>query len=166
MHKTDFRDRYTELTKRAPEDPRGYSNRAAALIKLLAFPGALQDCNEAIKLDPDFVKAYLRKAQALFGMKRLSESLDVLSEAMERDEKLGGKNAREIEQQQSKTIQAIYSAREGETEEEAMKRIQSDPEILGVLQEPTIQYILSQAKDNPAALQDHMKASLPAINHA
>ena len=45
-------DAFTEMIKRAPNDPRGYSNRAAALIKLMAFPGAVQDCNEAIKPRP------------------------------------------------------------------------------------------------------------------
>jgi len=118
---------YTELTKRAPDDPRGYSNRAAALIKLLAFPTAIQDCDEAIRRDPKFIKAYLRKAQALFGMKEYNRCLDVCTEAMEHDE--GGKNTREIEAQQQKALEAMYAARAGETEEETSARIQRDPEI-------------------------------------
>jgi stress-induced-phosphoprotein 1 len=118
---------YTELTKRAPDDPRGYSNRAAALIKLLAFPTAIQDCDEAIRRDPSFIKAYLRKAQALFGMKEYNKCLDVCTEAMEHDTE--GKNVREIEQQQQKALEAMYKAREGETEEETSSRIQRDPEI-------------------------------------
>ena len=118
---------YSEMTRRAPDDPRGYSNRAAALIKLMTFPGAVQDCDEAIKRDPNFIRAYLRKAQAYFAMKEYNKCLDVCTEAMEHD--VGGANAREIEQQQQKALQAQYSAREGETEEQTMDRIQRDPEV-------------------------------------
>lgn len=118
---------YTEMTKRAPTDPRGFSNRAACLIKLLSFPAAVQDCDEAIKLDVKFIRAYLRKAQAYFAMREHNKCIDVCIEASQHDE--GGKNAREIQQQQEKAIQAQYSSRVGETEEQTMERIQKDPEV-------------------------------------
>jgi stress-induced-phosphoprotein 1 len=129
---------YTEMTKRAPDDPRGFSNRAAAMIKLLAFPSAIQDCDEAIKRDPKMTKAYLRKAQALFGMKEYNRCLDVCTEALEHDE--GGANSREIESQQQKALDAMYQAREGETEEQTAARIQRDPEIMSILQGESIPY--------------------------
>lgn len=117
---------FTEMTKRAPADPRGYSNRAAALIKLMAFPGAVQDCDEAIARDPKFIRAYMRKGQALVAMKEYNRALDVFTEAAEHDD---GKNAREIEQQQQKCLEAQFSARAGETEQQTMERIQNDPEV-------------------------------------
>lgn len=118
---------YSEMIKRAPEDPRGYSNRAASFIKLLEFPSALEDCDKAIAKDSKFVRAYIRKAQAYFGMRDYSKSLDACNEASEAD--VSKANAREIEQQQQKAVTAMYSARENETEEQTKERLSRDPEV-------------------------------------
>ncbi|KAE8349222.1 hypothetical protein BDV28DRAFT_141668 [Aspergillus coremiiformis] len=147
-------DAFSEMTKRAPQDPRGFSNRAAALIKLMAFPQAVQDCDEAIRRDPKFIRAYMRKVQALMAMKEYNKALDACTDAQEHDD---GTHAREIDQQQQKCLDAQFSSRAGETEQQTMERIQNDPDIMAILQDPVMQSILQQAKSDPAALQEHMK---------
>ncbi|KAL1840201.1 hypothetical protein VTK73DRAFT_3824 [Phialemonium thermophilum] len=133
---------YSEMIKRAPDDPRG----------------ALDDCDKAIQKDPHFVRAYIRKAQAYFGMREYSKCLDACSEALSVDaEHHGGANAREIEQQQQKAFAAMYAARENETEEQTRERLMRDPEIMGIMQDPVMQTILQQAQADPAALAEHMK---------
>lgn len=114
------------MVKRAPDDARGFSNRAAALIKLMAFPQAVQDCDDAITRDVKFIRAYMRKAQALVAMKEYNRALDVCTEAQEHDD---GSFTREIEQQSQKCLEAQFSARAGETEQQTMERIQNDPEV-------------------------------------
>ncbi len=128
---------YTEMTKRAPEDPRGYSNRAAAFIKLLEFPSAIDDLNTAIKKDPKFIKAYIRKAQAYLGMREYQKCLDACVEAHEVD--VTKANAREIDGYQQKAIEAMYSARENETEEQTKERISKDPEVSDIFIESCTQ---------------------------
>lgn len=118
---------YTEMIKRAPEDPRGYTNRAAALQKLMSFPSSIDDCNKAISLDPSFMRAHLRRAQAYIGLKDYSKALDALNEATEADKER--KHTREIEDLNNKAMTAMYTSHEGETEEQARERIARDPEV-------------------------------------
>ncbi|KUI70530.1 hypothetical protein VM1G_05731 [Cytospora mali] len=155
---TEAYNAYEDMAKRAPEDPRSYSNKAAALIKLGELPSALDECNTAIKKDKTFIRAYIRKAQTLFMMKRFSDCLDACEEAADVDNQHhNGANAKEIEQQQQKALAKMYERRENETEEQTRQRIMQDPDIMSIMQDPVMQAILQQAQSEPAALREHMK---------
>ncbi|KAK6496874.1 Hsp90 cochaperone [Arthrobotrys musiformis] len=146
---------YSEMIKRAPDDARGYTNRAAALQKLMSFPSSIDDCRKAIDLDPGFMRAHIRLAQGYFGLKDYNKVLDALAAATAADKDL--KHTREIEELSQKTMSTMYTAHENETEEQARERIQRDPEIVSIISDPIMQTILNQAKSDPMALQEHMR---------
>ncbi|CAI4051264.1 Hsp90 cochaperone STI1 SKDI_15G1820 [Saccharomyces kudriavzevii IFO 1802] len=150
---------YTEMIKRAPEDARGYSNRAAALAKLMSFPEAIADCNKAIEKDPNFVRAYIRMAAAQIAVKEFAAALETLDVARTKDAEVNkGASAKEIDQLYYKASQQRFQPDTGsETPEETYQRAMKDPEVAAIMQDPVMQSILQQAQQNPAALQEHMK---------
>jgi len=146
---------YTESIKRDPSDARGYNNRAAAYMKLVAFPEALKDANEAIKVDPKFVKAYIRKSNISFAMRDYTKAIEAIQEAAEHD--VDHQHTKEISQQEQKCHLALFSQRGEESQEETLQRAMRDPEVAGIMNDPVMQQILQQAQNDPGALQDHMK---------
>lgn len=122
---------YTEAIKRAPTDPRGYNNRAAAYTKLAALPEALKDADEAIRVDPSFVKAHIRRSMVYFGMKEYQKAIDAAQEGMERD--VEKKHTRELEQQLQKALMETYNQRQGETDEQTYERAMRDPEVQKIM---------------------------------
>jgi stress-induced-phosphoprotein 1 len=118
---------YTEAIKRDPKDPRSYNNRANAYTKLAAFPEALKDADEAIKADTTFIKAYIRKGSVLFAMRDYTKAMEVMQLAADADTE--HKHGKEIQDLVIKCQQALYSQRDGESEEETLQRAMRDPEI-------------------------------------
>lgn len=62
-----------------------YGNRAACLMALHRAPEAIEDCTAAIKLDPQYVKAYVRRAQAYEKTEKLAEALGDYKKVVEID---------------------------------------------------------------------------------
>jgi stress-induced-phosphoprotein 1 len=68
-----------------------------------------------------------------------------------------GTHTREIESQLTRSTTGMYGANQGATEAEILERAQRDPEVLGILQDPIMQQILGQMKEDPSAVQDHLR---------
>ncbi|XP_058271189.1 tetratricopeptide repeat protein 1 [Hemibagrus wyckioides] len=62
-----------------------FSNRAAARIHLEEKTDAIKDCTKAIELNPDYVRAILRRAELYEQTEKLDEALEDYKTALEKD---------------------------------------------------------------------------------
>lgn len=138
---------YTEAIRRNPDDAILYSNRAACYQKLAEFPLALKDCETCIKLDPTFVRGYIRKGMALMALKEHSKASSAFQKALDLDP-----NNQEALDGYRKCITASSS-----NPEEVRKQAMSDPEVQQILGDPAMRLILEQMQNDPRALQEHLK---------
>lgn len=67
---------YTEAIKKYPNNCIYFSNRAACHLTTGDNNAAIADCEEAIRLDPRFVKSYIRLGTALMAKKMYKEAID------------------------------------------------------------------------------------------
>lgn len=138
---------YDEAIKRNPEDAKIYSNRAACYTKLMEFNLALKDAETCIRLDPAFVKGYLRKGGILQAMKEHSKAATAYQKALEVDPKC---------EEASRGYREALMA-EGGDPEAVRKRAMADPEVQQILADPAMQLILQQMQKEPEAVREHLK---------
>lgn len=68
-------EKYTKAIEKYSKEPAYYSNRAQAQIKSEAYGSAILDATKAIDLDPNFVKAYYRRAVAYTAILKLRDAV-------------------------------------------------------------------------------------------
>ncbi|RKO90552.1 hypothetical protein BDK51DRAFT_17536 [Blyttiomyces helicus] len=146
---------YSEAIKRNDKDARNFSNRAACYMKLMAMNEADKDCDEAIRLDGEFVKAYIRKAAILFAKREYIKCAEMCDMARSKDPE--GKHTQEIDAQLYKANYALGQVQNSSNREEVLKRARDDPEVQAIMADPVMNTILKQMQEDPAAAKDHMK---------
>ena len=62
-----------------------YTNRASTHYQLQNYRKCLQDCSEALKLNPLNIKAYFRSSKALEAVEKLDEALQILEVGLSKD---------------------------------------------------------------------------------
>ncbi|KAJ2017077.1 Serine/threonine-protein phosphatase 5, partial [Coemansia sp. S610] len=77
-------EKYTEAIAADPTVPAFYTNRAQCHVHTEGYGAARDDANAAIDLDPNFIKAYYRRATALSFMGKLKEARADYREVMRR----------------------------------------------------------------------------------
>ncbi|CAF1543146.1 unnamed protein product [Rotaria sp. Silwood1] len=62
-----------------------YANRAACLMKMEKYEAAVQSCTISIKLDPNYIKPYVRRAESYKSIDKLEEALQDYQKILELD---------------------------------------------------------------------------------
>ncbi|XP_078592118.1 stress-induced-phosphoprotein 1-like isoform X2 [Branchiostoma floridae x Branchiostoma japonicum] len=138
---------YSEAIRRNPGDAKLYSNRAACYTKLAAWELGIKDCDECVRLDPKFLKGYLRKGAILQAMKQWGRAQDVYSKALDIEP-----NNPEANEGYKKCLQTM-----SQDPEEIKKRAMADPEVQQIMSDPAMRVILDQMQNEPGALNDHLQ---------
>jgi len=144
---------YDEAIKRNPADAKLYSNRAAALTKLIAYPDALRDLDECLKLDPTFIKAYSRKGTVHFFMKDYNKALEAYNAGLAIEP-----NNAECKNGKAQVISKInQSSQQDDADPDQIKRSMADPEIQQIMADPQIQILLQQLQEDPTKGMEALK---------
>jgi len=147
---------YSEAIRRNPQDHVLFSNRAACYTKLGEWQLGLKDCEECTRLNPNFIKAYIRKAVLETAMKQYHKALDTYKYALNIDTE-----NQEVKDGIDRVLELIsqsqQQAAEGKVDKKAVEQAMSDPEIQAILSDPEIRSILTDMQNNPQTARAHLQ---------
>lgn len=140
--------KYTEALKRNPKDHKIYSNRATCFCKLMRWDAAMSDCDEAIKLEPTFIKAYIRKGKINHCLKQYHKALQAFKMAEMIDS-----TVEDLIVAKRDTMMAIQMRNmSGQITEEERQRALQDPEVQAAMNDPEVSSVLLQAQSGDQSI--------------
>ena len=113
----------------------------------MQFHLAVQDCDAAIALDPNYSKAYSKKINCHLILKEYFKAMECSEKGM----KLFPEDA-ELKQLYAKTMETINNSA-SDNDQERAKIAAQDPEIQKILKDPRVQQLLKEASENPMYAQ-------------
>lgn len=99
---------------------------------------ALEDCEACLKLDPTFIKAYIRKANVQVFLKNYHQALETYEQALQIDP-----NSAELLQGRMEVYQRINQENaSGNVDPQRAQEAMKDPEIQAILANPVMSQVL------------------------
>jgi len=150
---------YSEAIRRNPKDPLLYSNRATTYCKLMGWEAALKDCDTCLKIDSNFIKAWIRQGKIFHVLKQYHKSLMAYRKAAEIDA-----NNSDLKNAKQDTMRAIQERNtSGEMDENARQRALEDPEIKAAMNDPEVSSVLLQAQSGDQSIVFRAMRDKPRI---
>mmetsp|Transcript_3508 Transcript_3508/g.13414 ORF Transcript_3508/g.13414 Transcript_3508/m.13414 type:complete len:562 (-) Transcript_3508:113-1798(-) len=168
LQQRDFSTAITHYTNGISEDPSNhvlYSNRAAAHLSLGQYEQAVTDASKSVELKQDWVKGYIRKAQALYALNRFQEAMQVIQQAFQYDQnnpqlvKLLQTILQKQQQaaQQNPQMQTMMSILQKLQDPQLMDNIKKNPACAHFAEQGDFVSMIRDLQDNPQNLQHHMQ---------
>ena len=133
---------YSEAIKRDPENAVYYGNRAAAYTKLMEFGLGMEDCEKALILDPSYVKAWGRKGDIEFMLRKYHRALESYDAGLMLD--ANNANCTEGKVRTANAINACLTS--GKSDPERAARAMEDPEIQALMNDAEVTSVLNAMK--------------------
>jgi len=148
---------YTEALRRDPKNVKIMSNRALCYTKLMDWQRALDECESILKIDSKFVKAYLRKGKIQHLLKQYHKAIDTYNVGLQ----LEPTNADLLEAKRETMAAVAMENSSEQVDPQRQREAMKDPEIQGILKDPTISKVLQDMQRDPSSVRGAMND--PAI---
>mmetsp|Transcript_3764 Transcript_3764/g.8150 ORF Transcript_3764/g.8150 Transcript_3764/m.8150 type:complete len:139 (+) Transcript_3764:239-655(+) len=105
---------------------------------------AVDDCNKAIALDPQFARAYERRGNGFCMLKEMTRAYDDFTLAMEMDP---------ANQAAKDGLQRVKMSVYGQRDEVVTQNAMKDPTVKAILSDPIINNVLKDLQTDPTGVQ-------------